>query len=175
MNYYFKTIILLFSIFLLSCESDNNNTTNYENFVIFNNNKVELDKAYISVEDYYAELVFFSEGIDIDQQVGGVVGQGITIEMIFFSTLPTLLGTETYVLDANIEHNLDSFYYSNTDVSPLELLRCNADSPLSEPCLSGIVEVTSGGLTELTLTFDLTDENGNQITGEWTGDITVIQ
>jgi len=36
------------------------------------------------------------------------------------------------------------------------------------------VEVTKGGLGNLTLTFDFINDQGEHIIGKWTGDITIV-
>ena len=177
MNKVFKIPVFLFFIFFIfACKNDDSSTDNdFDSFVSYNNDTVELTKAYIEIDDFYVDLVLFSDGIDIDQQVGGVVGTGITVNFNLFSGSQTSLATGTYLLELpNNTQSMDFFYYSNSAVNPGLVFSCLADPVFSEPCLNGTLEVTSGGSDNTTLIFDLTDDLGNHVTGEWTGVITII-
>lgn len=155
-----RVSILFLSLYLIGCSSDDNeNSNNFESYVSFNNNRKELDKGYITANDHYIELYLMSPNVDINQN-GGTTGSGSVVSLFFYSPEATSLPADTYSVSSETMDR--AVFIDNSETPPIIVSTENVT-----------VDVTSGGLENLTLTFDIVNAQGEHFEGKWTGDLTV--
>lgn len=156
--------LFVFSILFASCNKDTSEN-DYDSYVTYKGNTKELTKGYIEVDDYYITLVLFSENIDIDFENGGMTGTGAVVYFDLFSALETELSPGIYTTDTDLNQSIDiPMYFQDSGLS----------TPVAFYSDEGSLEVTQGGLENISLTFTIKDSEGKLVTGKWTGNLTVI-
>lgn len=157
------TFLFLLSISLTNCSNDDNSDQNsFDSFIVFEGNTTVLDKGYVHIDDHHAFLKLFSPNNDIGQQV-----QGLYIYIGLFSEDAASILEGTYNVNNNTQeqtHYFDTALFINNDTSPIVTVYTE----------NGTVEVTQGGLDNLSLTFDVIDDLGNHITGKWSGNLMIV-
>ena len=173
-NNFFNLLLITFGIVLLtSCESDDSETERI-NEVTVNSNSFVISNAVITDEDTFNgitefDIYFTSEGVTIDEGTN-INGSGDFLYLRLFSSIQTELEAGTYVYNDQDDDSLlinRGSHFFGFDAS-------QGDGQL------GHLDIESGSITvvvdnnQYTITFNLIDEAGDNLTGYYNGAITLL-
>jgi predicted heme/steroid binding protein len=169
-------VLLMACLLITSCSEDDEDTDS-KNFIAFDETSYDLSKGILINEGEYTEDIYlydielftsdFEFTYDEDGDLDGIYGEGQALFLALFSEdadYPAI-GEYTYSLsgEAGTFYYGEAYSYVNTDEYEYEY------SAIS----SGTITVTASG-NSYKISFDLTDEDGVNITGYYSGGLTYL-
>lgn len=177
-----KLLILFLAISLSSCSTDGDEreeeaTSNDRNYIEVGDTSYELSKAFIHFNDdpeetegadlYYHDIIIASSGISIDQENEDFTGSENAhfVDFTITSTSSNSIPTGTYTVSTWSDGEDFKMVWSTFESTTFE-----NTSLASGIDMEGTVTIKQEG-NEISLQFDgLTGENGEEITGSYTGE-----
>ncbi|MEP0214641.1 MAG: hypothetical protein ABJD66_15590 [Cellulophaga sp.] len=163
--------VLTFTLFITSCNSDDDATSEDKNFIKVDDVESSLILGfaddysdYPSGDTYNIDLTLLSTGFELREEYG-YDGEGYGFELEIFTNTTKKLAPGTYNYsddDINKPFTFVGIYFTTTD---------DTDDVSDPEIVGGTVTIISSKNNYYELTFDMVDDKGHKITGRYFGEV----